>query len=57
MLAESSTSLGGKDADQSPHVANLMVLYRSCVKQKHPWAQEMAKRYEQELRQLRVPLH
>jgi hypothetical protein len=45
-----------KSGDQMPQVAHLMVLYRACVKRKHPWSQEMARRYEQELRQLGVSL-
>jgi hypothetical protein len=52
-MLESRTNANDKDG-RSLHVANLMALYRSCARRKHPWSQEMAKRYEQELRQLGV---
>jgi hypothetical protein len=32
--------------------ADILALYRSCVRNRHPGSQEMARRYEQELRQL-----
>jgi hypothetical protein len=49
MLADADTK---KKGDQSQQIANLMFLYRSCAKSKHPSSQEMARRYAQELRQL-----
>ena len=49
MLADIDTK---KDGDQNQQIANLMFLYRSCAKRKHPSSQEMARRYAQELRQL-----
>lgn len=49
MLSEANMK---KNGDQSQQIANLTVLYRSCVKRKHPSSQEMARRYAQELRQL-----
>jgi hypothetical protein len=40
------------DDSRAQQIANLIVLYRSCVKSRHPHSREMARRYEQELRQL-----
>ena len=52
-MLESRTNTNDKDG-RSLQVAHLMALYRSCARRKHPWSREMAKRYEQELRQLGV---
>jgi hypothetical protein len=41
-----------KDEVQARQAANLLALYRSCIKRKHPVAQEMARRYELELREI-----
>ena len=40
------------DDVRAKQIANLIFLYRSCVKSRHPHSREMARRYEQELRQL-----
>jgi hypothetical protein len=41
-----------KDDDQARLVAHLTELYKASARSKHPHAREMARRYEQELRQL-----
>jgi hypothetical protein len=41
-----------KDEVKARQAANLLALYRSCLNRKHPVAQEMARRYEQELREI-----
>jgi hypothetical protein len=41
-----------KDHNQAQLVAHLTELYKATSRSKHPHAREMARRYEQELRQL-----
>jgi hypothetical protein len=41
-----------KQGVESRQTADLVRMYRSCLKSRHPGSQEMARRYEQELRQL-----
>ena len=57
MLADDGLMVDAQDKDgvQARKVANLIVLYRACMKSKHPHSLEMARRYEQELRQLSGP--
>jgi hypothetical protein len=57
MVADNGFMVDAQDKDSATarKVANLIVLYRACMKSKHPHSLEMARRYEQELRQLSGP--
>jgi hypothetical protein len=54
MLAEYPLFVEAQKTDGAlaRQVANLVALYQACAKRKHPCSQEMARGYEQELRQL-----